>query len=429
MFNYGTFHNAPSGILNGSIGRIQVGDPIFNSLDTFLNEGNFTYSGTIELHGTSTNTGVMNLTGGTLDVSCGGNIENTGTLILGTVLQDCSLWDGDAGDGLWSNPANWSLDLLPTSNDTIRVGDESAIDSFVVHLDVNFEVGANRILENLGASNQQPTQGTLFIDPGVTLTITGAVENSRGHMVNNGVIVNNGTLENRGHRNINAAIFDNNGEITNNGTLDNSGSPSGSSTNVEQFGLFNNNGTLNNNGTVNNIDGTFTSSFAVIKNSGTINNRIDSVMVLECTEFTGNAVSGEPPTIILCSQPPTADAGPDQTGGTAVNEGDLITLNGSGSTDDGAIALYTWTCASSSSAIVTCAVIDGLLTNVVGPTFTAPEEIANYSFTVNLVVNDGGQNSPVDSVVIDVLANDDPPIANAGPNQTGGSAVAVKIAG
>ena len=30
-------------------------------------------------------------------------------------------WDGDAGDGLWSSPANWTGDLVPGLNDDVVI--------------------------------------------------------------------------------------------------------------------------------------------------------------------------------------------------------------------------------------------------------------------------------------------------------------------
>jgi len=43
-------------------------------------------------------------------------------------------WDGDAGNGLWSDPLNWSGDVLPTSTSEVVIEVAGA----VVHLDVDF---------------------------------------------------------------------------------------------------------------------------------------------------------------------------------------------------------------------------------------------------------------------------------------------------
>lgn len=48
----------------------------------------------------------------------------TGTLLLGLAATSHAApvsWDGDAADGLWSSPTNWSGDALPTSGDDVTI--------------------------------------------------------------------------------------------------------------------------------------------------------------------------------------------------------------------------------------------------------------------------------------------------------------------
>ena len=106
------------------------------------------------------------------------------------------------------------------------------------------------------------------------------------------------------------------------------------------------------------------------------------------------------------NKPPVANAGSDQ----AVNEGSIVALDGSASTDpDNNFLTYLWTAPA------------GILlssTTASKPTFTAPEVSVDTNYTFSLVVNDGTLNSVVDQVVITVKQVNKPPIANAGADQS-----------
>lgn len=91
------------------------------------------------------------------------------------------------------------------------------------------------------------------------------------------------------------------------------------------------------------------------------------------------------------NEAPIADAGEDQI----VNEGDLVTLDGSGSTDPEEEPLtYHWI----ASELITLS--DSTLQQ---PQFTAPEVVADQDFVFYLVVKDGYLMSEQDTVVITVL--------------------------
>ncbi|MHC1725307.1 MAG: PKD domain-containing protein [Syntrophobacteraceae bacterium] len=113
-------------------------------------------------------------------------------------------------------------------------------------------------------------------------------------------------------------------------------------------------------------------------------------------------------TVVISTRnsPPVANAGPDQT----AYVGDLVTLNGSGSTDvDGNPLTYAWSIIerpSGSGAIVSDAA-------AIQPTFTV-DRFGTY--VVQLIVNDGTVNGAPDNVQISTLNSK--PVAEAGPPQT-----------
>jgi hypothetical protein len=108
------------------------------------------------------------------------------------------------------------------------------------------------------------------------------------------------------------------------------------------------------------------------------------------------------------NHPPVANAGLDQT----VNEGALVTLDGSASSDsDGNALMYRWTAP------------DGIILNSAipaKPTFIAPGVASDSTVVFILVVNDGTLDSSPDTVTItvkNITSVNLPPVANAGPDQ------------
>ena len=111
--------------------------------------------------------------------------------------------------------------------------------------------------------------------------------------------------------------------------------------------------------------------------------------------------------LLTTNTAPVADAGPDQS----VIQNDIVTLNGTGSTDaDGDALSYSWslvTIPSGSTAVLS------------DPTASSPTFDADLAGTyeVELLVNDGTENSTPDTVIITAGVGNTAPIANAGPDQ------------
>jgi hypothetical protein len=130
-----------------------------------------------------------------------------------------------------------------------------------------------------------------------------------------------------------------------------------------------------------------------------------------CDPF--NACSTDSVTITV-SDAPTANAGPDQT----VVSGASVSLDGTGSTDpNGDPLTYAWTQTSGPGVTLSGA-------NTATPSFTAPNAPATLTF--QLQVCDPSNSCSTDSVTITV---NDPPVANAGPDQAVVSGASVSLDG
>ena len=139
------------------------------------------------------------------------------------------------------------------------------------------------------------------------------------------------------------------------------------------------------------LDGIYVISLVV--NDGTEDSHAEKVT------FTAGATA---------ENPPIADAGSDRK----VVTGTLVTLDGSNSWDpDGDVISYVWSLHSKPSGSK-AALSDATSVN---PTFT-PDVDGNY--IISLVVNDGNIDSGFDNVTITAGSTaENPPVADAGPNQ------------
>ena len=119
--------------------------------------------------------------------------------------------------------------------------------------------------------------------------------------------------------------------------------------------------------------------------------------------------------VVPANQAPTPDAGPDQT----VQGGSTVTLDGSGTTDpEGDPLTYTWTQFDGPSVTLNNP-------NSLNPTFVAPQatstpQVLRFRLRANDGVNSGPNTVlPIDTVSITIPAasNNNPPVADAGPDQ------------
>lgn len=115
---------------------------------------------------------------------------------------------------------------------------------------------------------------------------------------------------------------------------------------------------------------------------------------------------------------PSADAGRDLT----VNEGDLVQLDATGSSDPEGDALsFTWVQTQGPTVVLDDP-------TAARPTFTAPEGLVNTDLEFMLVAADG-TSLGYDTVVVHLHANDDAPTAVAGPGQNVNEGDVVTLSG
>ncbi len=110
----------------------------------------------------------------------------------------------------------------------------------------------------------------------------------------------------------------------------------------------------------------------------------------------------------IAGNPPAADAGPDQN----VNEGSLVFLVGSNSSDpDGDFLTYRWVQTGGTSVILD----DSTL---VQPIFDSPYiDSEGESLTFQLTVTDETGLQSTDTCIVNIVSVNNPPTANAGPDQ------------
>jgi len=127
-----------------------------------------------------------------------------------------------------------------------------------------------------------------------------------------------------------------------------------------------------------------------------------AVLVFRLT-ITSGSISVSDTVQVTVHQAPIANAGADQV----VNYNDVVTLDGSASSDDGSIVDYKWSVLNG-----TAVAIGKDPTNPAKASFVAPE--VGGAITIELTVTDNYGVTATDIVVINV---NEPPVANAGADQ------------
>lgn len=119
-------------------------------------------------------------------------ISTVGSAEAGIVCT--KFFEGDVDGVTWSIPANWNDNTLPTEEvDDICV-DAAPVNSDVV-LDIDYSLGFRSLLISSGdtltvAENKalRTLFDTIFIDPGATLIVRGALEDDTGLVINHGLL-------------------------------------------------------------------------------------------------------------------------------------------------------------------------------------------------------------------------------------------------
>ena len=209
----GIVNNEVGGTINTSFTLSSMGSRFIKST-VFDNYGTVTNEASINNEGIFNNYGTFDNTGGTFTNTCDfgngtiGIFNNFGVFLGNPISNEGSLWDNDSGNGLWSDPLNWTNDVLPTSTGDIIINVLDGADTTVT-VNVNITIDGRLAIRN---SDGPPITSTLLIPGGVTLTNNGSITPGSDTTINNqGSIINNGEIRAAGSASfINAGSFSGN---------------------------------------------------------------------------------------------------------------------------------------------------------------------------------------------------------------------------
>ncbi|MFZ4572825.1 MAG: RHS repeat-associated core domain-containing protein [Phycisphaerales bacterium] len=96
-----------------------------------------------------------------------------------TFVQDVSnTWDGDAGDGLWTTPANWQGDTLPNAGNTVIIPSGASVQLIGADVEVfDYIVRGGLAIEDaeLSSTGESRVFGTLVLRSGGSLDVSGGL--------------------------------------------------------------------------------------------------------------------------------------------------------------------------------------------------------------------------------------------------------------
>ena len=137
---------------------------------------------------------------------------------------------------------------------------------------------------------------------------------------------------------------------------------------------------------------------------------VNTVLVFELTVTDNEGITASDTVNVTVSNaniPPIANAGPDQS----VDEGTIITLNGSGTDSNGTVVAYSWVQISGPAATLTSP-------TSATTSFTAPLVASTKALVFELTVTDNEGATASDTVYVTVSNVIIPPVANAGVDQS-----------
>ena len=124
-------------------------------------------------------------------VSLYGSKERSRNTIRSVFFADDGIWDGGGADNLWSNPVNWSNDVLPSKTTDVKFGDYAGEGntSKVVIIDIDVSIASLTIdvsyTANIDAATNDPDitiNGVTTADGTGTLLLgDGDLDFSRGY--------------------------------------------------------------------------------------------------------------------------------------------------------------------------------------------------------------------------------------------------------
>jgi lysophospholipase L1-like esterase len=111
---------------------------------------------------------------------------------------------------------------------------------------------------------------------------------------------------------------------------------------------------------------------------------------------------------VIINDPPTADAGADQTVSVAASGSQTVTLTGSGTDSNGTISAHQWEQTGGAASLT----LTGA--NTASVSFTVPGVADTYTFTYTVTDDDGATGTDEVSVIVSLNS---PPVVDAGTNQ------------